>query len=317
VPDNAGEAVRHASEGLREAYESYLISTVDKDLFEGRRVVVDVGHGAAYQVAENVLDSLGAETLSVAASPDGRNINEGCGATEPEFAARQVVELGADFGITLDGDADRVMLISPTGRIIDGDRIMLINALAARQRGELDNNLAIGTIMTNMGTKDAFQNHGINFIRTDVGDTAVARMMEERGATIGGEQSGHIILARHANTGDGLLAALQTMQSLRELDITLDEAANLIQDYAQVLVKARVPAELKDTIADDPAVLAGKEDFYAELKGMGLKGRENIRPSGTESVIRVMVEVPPGHDEYARRAAAGLLQIVTNVANSK
>lgn len=315
VPEHPGEAVRHTGEGLRRMYEDYLVGTVDEDLLKGQRVVIDAGHGAAYRVAENVADRLGAEIISVAGTPDGKNINEGCGAIEPAFAAGCVVEAQADFGIVLDGDADRVMLISETGRVINGDRMMLTNALAAQRRGELTNNTVVGTIMSNGGTEAAFKEHGIEFVRADVGDTAVARMMEELGAVIGGEQPGHIILSKYANTGDGVLAALQTMQSLRELGMTLDEAADLIQDYPQVSLKTKVPADAKAAIAEHSAVRAREEEFYAELAVLGLRGRVIIRPSGTKPVVRVMVEVEPGHDEYAQKAAAGLLQIVAHVAN--
>jgi phosphoglucosamine mutase len=317
TPISRGDVVRHAGEALREVYESHLVHSVDADLFQGQRIVIDAAHGAAYEVAEQVVGQLRGQTLSIAASPDGRNINQGCGATNPEVAARHVVGMGADFGITLDGDADRVMLISQTGRVIDGDRIMLINALAAKRRGELPNNLVVGTIMTNMGTEEAFKEQGIDFIRTDVGDTAVARMMEEKGAAVGGEQSGHIILSKYANTGDGILAALQTMQSLRELSMSLDEADSLIEDYAQVLVKTKVPAEVKDSIAGHPAVEAGQQEFHDTLAARGLAGRVNVRASGTEPVIRVMVEVEPGYGEHAQMAAAGLLQIISNVAGGE
>jgi phosphoglucosamine mutase len=317
MPEHHGEIVRHAAEGFREAYEGYLVHSVDPDLFEGQRVVIDAAHGAAYEVAEHVANQLGAETISVAASPNGRNINEGCGATEPGFAAQRVVDVGADFGITLDGDADRVMLISETGRVIDGDRIMLINALAAKQQGGLTNNTVVGTIMSNMGTEVAFKEHSIEFVRAEVGDTEVAREMQKRGAVIGGEQSGHIILAKHAQTGDGILAALQTMQSLRELGMTLDEAADLIQDYPQVLLKAKVPAAHKSHIANAAEVQMGKEGFAQQLAVQGVRGRVLIRPSGTEPAVRVMTEVEPGHDELARTAAAGLLQIVANVAKAR
>lgn len=325
-PEQEGEIIRDRVERLRLAYEDYLVSSVDPDLLEGKRVVIDAAHGAASVVAVNVATRLGADVVAVASDPNGRNINEGCGATEPDFAKAAVDKYAADVGFTLDGDADRIMLVSESGRVLDGDRMMLVLAMAAQQKGELDANTVVGTDMSNMGAEAALRERGIGFVRAGVGDTQVYRAMQKLGATIGGEQSGHIILRRYAKTGDGMLAALQTMQALRELKMTLDEAADLMRDYPQVLLNTKLPAELskedKESLDGHPEVVAGVDGFYDELALRGLRGRVLLRPSGTEPKYRVMVEVEPGrneeqteaHDRYARATAGRLLQLVASAA---
>jgi phosphoglucosamine mutase len=283
-------------------YVEWLAGTVG-ERFDGLRVVVDCANGAAYDVAPMVLRSLGAEVHVLAADPDGGNINEACGATHPESLQRKVVELGADVGLALDGDADRVLAVDHRGRLIDGDHIIAVCTIDRAGRGALRDNSVVVTVMTNLGFRLAMQERGITVVETAVGDRYVLEALAEQNLSIGGEQSGHVIFPDLATTGDGTLTGLQLLdvvhRSGRPLAELADEAMTQLPQVLENVRVGRAAAELVDAVADDVAAVE------AEL---GARGRVLLRPSGTEPLVRVMVEAPTA--EQARAAADRLVAAV-------
>ncbi|MEZ7196354.1 phosphoglucosamine mutase [Pseudodesulfovibrio karagichevae] len=267
-------------------YIVYLKNSFSQHLtLDGVKIVLDCAHGAAYGVAPYVLEELGAEVITVGVAPDGLNINQKCGSLYPEVIARMVVEEGADMGIALDGDADRLIVCDENGRILDGDQIMALCALELMEKGGLPGNMLVATVMSNMALELFMKEHGGQLLRTDVGDRYVVEAMRREGATLGGEQSGHLIFMDHATTGDGLLAALQLLRIMRERERPLSELAGLLEPFPQVLrnvhVKRKIPFD------QAPEVQEAVRKAEAALKG---KGRVLLRYSGTEAVCRVMVE---------------------------
>ncbi|MGE4421076.1 MAG: phosphoglucosamine mutase [Pseudodesulfovibrio sp.] len=267
-------------------YIVYLKNSFSQHLtLDGVKIVLDCAHGAAYGVAPYVLEELGAEVVTVGVAPDGLNINQKCGSLYPEVIARMVVEEGADMGIALDGDADRLIVCDEKGRILDGDQIMALCALELMEKGGLPGNMLVATVMSNMALELFMKEHGGQLLRTDVGDRYVVEAMRREGATLGGEQSGHLIFMDHATTGDGLLAALQLLRIMRERERPLSELAGLLEPFPQVLrnvhVKRKIPFD------QAPEVQEAVRKVEAALKG---KGRVLLRYSGTEAVCRVMVE---------------------------
>jgi phosphoglucosamine mutase len=248
------------------------------------KIVVDCANGAAYQVAPSALWELGADVVTIGVSPNGTNINDGCGSTAPAALQARVVEEGAHIGIALDGDADRLIVVDEKGRIVDGDQLMAVIALSWAQRGMLEGDAVVATVMSNLGLERYLQSNGLDLIRTQVGDRYVLEAMRGGGYNVGGEQSGHIILSDYATTGDGLVAALQILACLVEEGRPASEVLHAFEPLPQLLKNVRfaggAPLEadsVKASIADAETRLAGT-------------GRLVIRKSGTEPLIRVMVE---------------------------
>ena len=269
-------------------YIVYLKNSFSQSLtLDGARIVLDCAHGAAYGVAPKVLEELGAEVVKIGVKPDGLNINQKCGSLYPEVMAQAVCDEKADMGIALDGDADRLIVCDETGRVLDGDQIMALCALEMMEQGRLPKNMLVSTVMSNMALELFMKDHGGTLLRTAVGDRYVVEAMLREGATLGGEQSGHLIFMEHSTTGDGLLAALQLLRLMREKEKPLSELAGLLEPFPQVLknvhVKRKVP------FADAPEVQKAVKRVEDALGG---KGRVLLRYSGTESVCRVMVEGP-------------------------
>ncbi|MDP9413238.1 MAG: phosphoglucosamine mutase [Pseudomonadota bacterium] len=276
-------------EDARGRYIHFAKSTFPEQLrLDGLKIVVDCANGAAYQVAPSALWELGADVISIGVSPNGFNINDGCGSTAPALLQARVVEEGAQIGIALDGDADRVIIVDERGRIIDGDQLMALIGVSWANRGLLKGDGIVATVMSNLGLERFLQSRDLRLLRTKVGDRYVLETMRSQGCNVGGEQSGHIILSDHATTGDGLVAALQVLASLVESGRTASELLHLFDPLPQLLKNVRFaggqPLEtnpVKAAIADGEARLSGT-------------GRLVIRKSGTEPLIRVMAE---GEDE--------------------
>jgi len=251
----------------------------------GLKIVVDCAHGAAYRTAPAVLWELGAEVIRLGADPDGENINLNCGSTDPEAAQAAVADSGADLGIALDGDADRVHIIDEKGRVIDGDQIMALIATRWAEAGILARNTLVATVMSNLGLERRLAERGLALRRTKVGDRYVVEEMRRGGFNLGGEQSGHIILTDYVTTGDGLLAALQVLNALVESDRPASELCHLFEPYPQLLKNVRFNPAARPL--EDGSVTAAIRAGESRLDGTG---RLVIRKSGTEPVIRVMGE---------------------------
>ncbi|GHC36196.1 phosphoglucosamine mutase [Gemmobacter nanjingensis] len=288
-PQNIGRA-RRIEDG-RGRYQEFVKTSFPSGLrLDGLKVVVDCAHGAAYRTAPEVLWELGAEVIPVGVAPDGRNINAGCGSTHPETAAAAVLAHGADIGIALDGDADRIILVDETGKVADGDQIMALLAVRWATEGRLRGNTLVATVMSNLGLETFLTGQGLRLQRTAVGDRHVVTAMRAGGFNLGGEQSGHIVMTDHATTGDGLLAALQF---LSEMVRSGEKASRLVRQFQPVpqrLRNVRLPAGA-DPLKSDlvQRLIAGKE---SSLMG---RGRLLIRKSGTEPLIRVMAECTDEH----------------------
>ncbi len=264
-------------------YLDHLASSVGISL-TGLTVVVDCANGAGHQVAPALLRRLGAEVIAINDQPDGLNINVLCGSTHPEELSRYVVKHSADIGLALDGDADRLIAVDHLGQVVDGDAIMAVCALDLQQRGLLAGNKLIATVMSNLGLEQAMQQNGVELLRSKVGDRYVLALMQETGASLGGEQSGHIIFSQYSTTGDGLLTGLQLLQVLKSTGKRLADLTAVVQRYPQILRNVRVNDKGVMSEADVQQAIVQTEQ---QLVG---KGRLLVRPSGTEPVIRVMVE---------------------------
>ena len=267
-------------------YIVYLKNTFPRDLtLEGLKIVIDCAHGAAYRVAPTVFEELGAEVILTGDRPNGKNINKNCGALYPEFMASIVRENGANAGIALDGDADRLILADEKGEILDGDQIMIICAKHLIERNILRDRTVVATIMSNLGFEVALRRMGGRLIRTPVGDRYVVEHMRQNGYNLGGEQSGHMVFLDHGTTGDGVLSALQVLAVMLREGRPLSELKKIMDHYPQKLVN--VPVDGKKHISAVPEIVKLQKDLEQRL---GEEGRMVIRPSGTEPVIRVMVE---------------------------
>jgi phosphoglucosamine mutase len=272
-------------EGEHARYVEFAKRTLPKAMsLEGLRVVVDCANGAAYRVAPEALWELGAEVFPIGVDPDGFNINKDCGSTAPEALCRKVREMRADVGIALDGDADRVIIVDERGHIVDGDQLMAVIAESWKEDGRLAKPGIVSTVMSNLGLERHLAEHGLELIRTPVGDRYVLEHMREHGYNVGGEQSGHIILSDYTTTGDGFIAALQILAVVKKNDRPVSQVCHRFEPLPQVLKNVRYRngkplehAEVRSAIAD------GEER-------LGRQGRLIIRPSGTEPVIRVMGE---------------------------
>ncbi len=269
----------------RGRYIERLKNSFPRDLdLGGLRIVVDCAHGAAYHIGPDLFFELGAEVFPIGTSPDGRNINLDCGSTRPEACRRAVLEHRADIGVSLDGDADRVLILDERGELIDGDQLLALIARSWQREGRLQGDGVAATVMSNLGLEEYLATLGLVLHRTRVGDRYVAEAMRERGLNVGGEQSGHILLSDFATTGDGLLAALQVLAVVQRSERPLSEIGRPFEPVPQRLES--LPAH--ETIdLDRPDVQAALARISGELEG---RGRILVRPSGTEPVIRVMVE---------------------------
>ncbi|MBA84164.1 phosphoglucosamine mutase [Thalassobius sp. S69A] len=284
APENIGRAKR-VDDALGR-YVEYAKTTFPRGLrLDGLRVVLDCANGAAYKAAPNVLWELGAEVVPVGVTPNGRNINEDCGSTSPEAAARKVRETRANLGICLDGDADRVIILDETGKVADGDQIMGLIASMWAKEGLLQGNALVATVMSNLGLERFLNDQGIGLERTSVGDRYVVERMREGGFNLGGEQSGHIVMTDYATTGDGLIAALQFLRAMVETGKTASQLTKVFEPVPQILRNVRFTKGKQPLDSDNvQAAIADGE------KALGSTGRLLIRKSGTEPLIRVMGE---------------------------
>jgi phosphoglucosamine mutase len=285
-PTGTGVGRVTAQESLVETYVAHLVNSLGSPVsLEGIKVVVDCANGAAYQAAPAAFEVQGAEVHRIHAEPDGTNINDNCGSTHMDSLRSTVLEQRADIGIALDGDADRCLAVDTFGRIVDGDQILAILALALREAGRLKNDTVVATVMSNLGFVNAMRDAGITVQQTKVGDRYVLEAMKAGGFTLGGEQSGHVVMLDHARTGDGVLTALHLMNRMATSGQSLAQLASVMTRLPQVLIN--VPGVDKTRAATDPQLSAALVEAEAEL---GASGRVLLRPSGTESLVRVMVE---------------------------
>jgi phosphoglucosamine mutase len=283
-------------------YVDHLVRAVPGGL-DGIRVVVDCANGAASAAAPEAYRRAGADVVAIAAEPDGWNINDGCGSTHLDGLRAAVVEHGADLGVAHDGDADRCLAVTATGDDIDGDHILAILAFAMREAGTLAAGTVVATVMSNLGLKLALSGAGIAMVETKVGDRYVLEELRARGLALGGEQSGHIVVPALSTTGDGVLTALLLMARMAATGKDLAELASVVQRLPQVLVNVAVADRAAGSGAPD--VLAAVRAVETELDG---SGRVLLRPSGTEPLVRVMVEA--GDEELARQAAHRIASVV-------
>lgn len=290
-------------------YANYLKKTIDGNL-RGLKIAVDCANGASYIAAPSVIEELGAEIVVINNKPDGKNINVKCGSTHPEGLQKLVVESGAHVGLAFDGDADRLIAVDNRGNIVNGDHMLAIFAKYFKGKGILKNDTIVSTVMSNIGLDIAMKREQCNLVKTKVGDRYVLEEMIAKGYNIGGEQSGHIIFLDHNTTGDGLLTALQLLAAIKETGEKLSDLASIIKELPQVLVNAKVRNENKDKYMEDEAVakmIAGLEE---KLKG---KGRVLIRPSGTEPLVRVMLE--GANEAEIKEDAAALARLIEERMN--
>lgn len=290
----------------RTLYQEFCAATIAAGLdLTGLKIVIDCANGAAYKVGPRVLADLGAEIVPIGCSPNGRNINDGCGSTAPDLLQLTVPGVRAHVGLALDGDGDRLVMVDHLGRIVDGDQLLYVIARARKDDGTLKGPV-VGTVMSNLGLEIAMREAGIEFLRAPVGDRYVLAMLRDAGGTLGGETSGHILCLDKTTTGDGLVSALQVLSVVKRSGRSLAELTSGMQKFPQVLLNVRVAKRF------DPTEVPAVQDAVRTIeKRMGGDGRVVLRASGTEPVIRVMVE---GKGEGATRAAATELAEVVKAA---
>jgi phosphoglucosamine mutase len=300
-----GKAIR--IDRSRTQYQQFCASTIPSGMnLQDFKIVIDCANGAGYKVAPRVLADLGAEIVPIGCSPNGRNINDGCGSTAPELLQLTVPGVRAQLGMALDGDGDRVVMVDELGRCVDGDQLLYILAKAGRDRGDLKGPV-VGTVMSNLGLEHALAEIGIEFRRAQVGDRHVLAMLNEVGGTLGGETSGHILCLDKTTTGDGLISALQVLAVMKQTGAGLAELSAGMRKYPQVLLNVRV-AKRFDPL-QEPAVVAAAHEVERLFDG---RGRIVLRASGTEPVIRVMVE---GYDaDLVKQGARKIAAVVETAA---
>ena len=292
----------------RRHYQEFCIESLPKGMtLEGMKLVVDCANGAGYKVVPRTLTDLGAEIIPIGCSPNGRNINDGCGSTAPGLLQLTVPGVRADAGIALDGDGDRLVMVDGLGRIVDGDQLIYIIATARKRAGTLQGPV-VGTVMTNLGLEVALREQGIEFKRAQVGDRYVLSMLREFGGSVGGESSGHILLLDKTTTGDALMAGLQVLAVMRETKQGLAELAAGMSRFPQTMINVKVARKF------DPTTIPEVEDTVQRVAlRLGDDGRVVLRPSGTEPVIRVMVEARDETDTV--RCAEEIAAVVRRVAS--
>jgi len=285
-------------------YVEFATSTVKGDL-KGLKIAMDCANGASFITAPTAVRKLGAELLVINNQPDGLNINKDCGSTHLDMIKKFTRENGCDVGIAFDGDADRVLFVDENGELVDGDKLMSIIGLHLKKNGLLKNNTIVATVMSNLGFDIMARENDINLVKTTVGDRYVLEKMLEGDYVIGGEQSGHIILRNFNTTGDGLVTALQALSILKESDKKLSELASVMQIFPQVLKNAKVSNSKKHSYLEDPVIAEKCRELEETFHG---EGRVLIRPSGTEPLVRVMIE---GRDQnYITQKATELVKII-------
>jgi phosphoglucosamine mutase len=294
-------------DGVQDRYIEFAKRTLPRNMsLDGLRIVVDCANGAAYSVAPAALWELGAEVVSIGVEPDGFNINRDCGSTAPEALCQKVREIRADIGIALDGDADRVVIVDERGHMVDGDQIMAAIAESWKDEGRLARPGVVATVMSNLGLERFLESHGIALARTAVGDRYVLELMRSDGYNLGGESSGHIILSDYATTGDGLVAALQVLAVVKKLGRPASEVCRRFEPLPQVLRNVRYK---KGKPLEDANVMRAIKSAEQRLNG---QGRLVIRPSGTETVIRVMAE---GDDKVlVEDVVDGIVEVLADAA---
>jgi phosphoglucosamine mutase len=296
-PSGAGVGRMRRDPHLRDLYAEHLEETMEGVRLDGINIVLDCANGASSQVAPRVFSDLDAQVIAIHCAPDGVNINEDCGSLHPQDMMRRVTDERADIGLAFDGDADRVILSDEKGRLVDGDRVMLLIGRYLAAHGKLTGNTVVGTIMSNMGLEAALRESGLRLLRTSVGDRYVSETMRREGYVLGGEKSGHLIFGHLTTTGDGLLTALQVLKVMRESGKPLSELADQMIEYPQVLLGIKVTdRQAWQSDADIQRAIGHAE---SELAG---RGRLNVRASGTEKLVRVMAEGP---DQIEIEAIAG------------
>ena len=306
-PSGSGVGTSRPAAAPLDAYVAHLVAALEGRRLDDVRVVVDCGHGAAVEAAPEALSRLGAKVEVRHAAPDGTNINDRCGSTHPQALQRDVLALGAQAGLAFDGDADRLVAADERGGLVDGDHLLAIAALDLRARGRLRHDTVVSTVMANLGFRRAMAAHGVRVVETAVGDRYVLEAMEAEGAVLGGEQSGHLIFAELATTGDGLLSGLVLLDAMVRSGRPLSELAAVVTKLPQVLRNVQV---------GDRAGLEEAAVFWAEVAAveaeLGDGGRVLVRPSGTEPVVRIMVEAGTAEaaDAYADRLARRLQDVL-------
>ena len=306
LPKPTGEFIGTKSIA-EEALDDYIdfLTASGKVKFNGIKVAIDCANGASYKAAPIALLNLGAELCIIHNEPNGNNINLNCGSTHIDSLKKLVVENGADIGFAFDGDADRCLAVDENGELIDGDKILAICGLYLKENGKLSGDTVVGTVMSNMGLSVMGKKHGINIEQANVGDRYVIEKMLEGGYCLGGEQSGHIIFHEYNTTGDGIITAIQMLTVLKEKGVKASELAKVMDVYPQVLVNAKIKNEYKNTYMDNEEVSAAVHSLEKKFEG---DGRVLIRPSGTEPLVRVMIE---GTDiEQMQRDAEELAAII-------
>lgn len=287
--DQVGRVNR--SHEFTEKYISYLKGLTD-ERFDGFEVAVDAGNGAQSFIAEEVLKSYGARVKIINNEPNGKNINDKCGSTNPKLIEELVKKEKSHIGMSFDGDADRIIAVDEKGKVVDGDHILAIAATYLKENNKLNNNAAVGTIMSNMGLKKYLESIGVDFIETKVGDRYILERMLKEDYIIGAEQSGHVIFLDYNTTGDGLATGIHLLEIMKKTGKKLSELNGLMKDYPQVLKNARVRDELKNRYEEFPDIIKAIKEVEEAYHG---SGRVVIRPSGTEALVRVMIE---GEDTY-------------------
>ncbi len=311
VPSPTGAELgrKIVEEAAVEDYVEFAKSTIDSDL-KGFKVALDCANGAAYEVAVDTFRQLGAEVVVINNDPDGININKNCGSTHPEELMDYVIRKECDLGLAFDGDADRCLAVDDKGNLIDGDFIIAICAKYLKEKGKLKDNMAVVTVMSNLGLDLAFKNEGISTIKTKVGDRYVLEEMIKDGYVLGGEQSGHIIFLDYNTTGDGLVTGLQLASIVKKSGKTLSELASMMTKLPQVLANAKVPNNMKDIHEKDSEIVEEIKKIEEKLDGCG---RVLIRPSGTEPLVRVMLEGK--NQEELDQMAHSLAELIEKKAN--
>jgi phosphoglucosamine mutase len=284
IKDDVGRVYNEANGGRD--YKEFLKSSIKVDL-TGLTVAMDCGHGALYKIGPETIEELGAKVIAINTQPNGMNINDKCGSTNPEMIQKLVIDTKADVGISFDGDADRIIAVDEKGNLLDGDHILAICGTDLKNKGKLKNNTVVGTIMTNMGLDIYLKENNMNICKTTVGDRYILEEMLKNDYSLGGEQSGHIIFLDYNTTGDGLATGLHLLDVMKSTKKRMSELNDLMKNYPQILINAKVDNNLKYRYMENDEIRREIERIENLFKG---EGRVVIRPSGTEPLVRVMIE---------------------------